>query len=174
MQWSQLKKRFEDTFAESVQGHVEVWATRYRGAHDQAGECWITLDKERIINMADLTYYKEHYGEAQRMCELENCLDYLNPAQSEAYYRAYDLAQEHSIQNSVFHSGDAMMALAEYLNMNIDSAHASPNVLIRAFSLFDRRYGKRRLIAFEPTHEHPLVQKFYAIRCQLEGVPFTL
>lgn len=44
MKWSELKKRIEEKFAESVHGRVEVWATRYRHAHDQEGEAWITFD----------------------------------------------------------------------------------------------------------------------------------
>lgn len=171
MQWSQLKKRFEETFAESVQGRIHVWATRYRGSHDQMGECWVTLDKERIANMADLTYNKEYGGEAHRIRELGNCQDFRDPEQSSAYYRASELAQERTFEKSAFSSWDVRNAMAEYLNMDIDSAHTSSSILIRAFSLFDRRYGKRRLVAFDPANEHPFVQRFFEIRRQLEGVP---
>ena len=59
MQWSQLKKRLESTFADSVRGRVEVWATRYRSAHDQAGEAWITFDKNRLVSMGTWTYEVE-------------------------------------------------------------------------------------------------------------------
>jgi hypothetical protein len=171
MKWSQLKKRFEETFADSVRGRVEVWATRYRNAHDQAGECWITFDKKQILNMADFTYYKQYYGEAQRIRELGNCQDYRNPEQEEGYYRAYEQALEHTQRNSVFESSDLKIAMAEYLNTGIDVVHASPRPILKAFSLLDRRFGKRRLLAFSPTNEHAMVQMLYEIRCQLEGVP---
>ena len=49
MKWSQLKKRIEESFADSVRGRVEVWNTRYRRAHDDAGEAWITIDKQRVF-----------------------------------------------------------------------------------------------------------------------------
>ncbi|MFC7513559.1 hypothetical protein ACFQUU_00930 [Herbaspirillum sp. GCM10030257] len=55
MQWSQLKKSLEASFAESVRGRVEVWATRYRHAHEQAGEAWITFDKHRLDADPDRT-----------------------------------------------------------------------------------------------------------------------
>jgi len=171
MQWSQLKKRFEDTFAESVQGRVRIWATRYRDSHDQAGECWVTFDKEQIINMADLTYDKAYYGEAQRIREQGDCLDYKNPEQQEGYYHACVQAEDRATQNSIFHSGDVMLAMEEYLNASIDEALASPSPLLRAFALLDRRFGKRRLLAFDPFTKHPLEQKFYELRCLLDGVP---
>ncbi len=171
MQWSQLKKRFEETFAESAQGRVQIWATRYRDSHDQAGECWVTFDKEQIINMADLTYCKAYYGEAQRIREQGDCLDYTNDEQKEAYFHAYDQAQDRATENSIFHSEDLKIAMEEYLNVSVDEALDSSSPLLRAFALLDRRFGKRRLLAFNPLNKHPIEQKFYELRCLLDGVP---
>ena len=55
MPWSKLKQRIEETFADSVRGRVELHQTRYRRAHDQAGELWITLDGEQILSAGSYT-----------------------------------------------------------------------------------------------------------------------
>jgi len=48
MRWSELKRRVEGNFAPAVRGRVEVFTTRYRLAHDGAGEGWIAIDGARI------------------------------------------------------------------------------------------------------------------------------
>jgi hypothetical protein len=63
MRWSKIKKRIEDTFADSVRGRVEVWNTNYRKAHDQAGEAWITIDKKKVHSMGSLTFEIEYHLE---------------------------------------------------------------------------------------------------------------
>lgn len=170
MKWSQLKKRFEANFADAVKGRVEVWATRYRSSHDQVGECWVTLDKQKVISMATLTFYKEYYGEANRIREQGGCLDFTDPEQAGGYYQAYDEALKHTTARSVFEAGDLKLAMAESLNLSIEDALASPSPIIRAFAMLDRRFGKRRLLDFEPSKAHPMVVKFYEIRCLVEGV----
>lgn len=54
MMWSKLKSRIEAGFADCLKGRVEIWNTRYRGAHDQEGEGWITSHGERIHSMSSL------------------------------------------------------------------------------------------------------------------------
>ncbi|WP_316572958.1 hypothetical protein [Neobacillus sp. YIM B06451] len=55
--------------------------------------------------------------------------------------------------------------------MSIDEAMNSENIIIKAYSMFDRRLGKRRLEKLEFTKEtHPLIMDFYKIRCDVEGI----
>ncbi|MHA3915925.1 hypothetical protein [Halovulum sp. GXIMD14793] len=51
------KKRIEDRFADQVRGRVAVHSTRYRRAHDQASEVWLTIDGQRICTFSDITHY---------------------------------------------------------------------------------------------------------------------
>jgi hypothetical protein len=41
---------------------------------------------------------------------------------------------------------------------------------VQALAMFDRRVGKRRLAKMSVENEHPLVRKFYELRCQAEGL----
>lgn len=174
MKWTQVKKRIEGTFAESVRGRVEVWATRYRGAHDQAGRCWVNFDQRQIISMADLTFRQELEKEHLRLCDLGNCRNYKDPTKFQAYLAASDQARKNTDDLSIFYSPDVIGAFRGYMNMDIDAAHASDCAIQRAFSLLDYRFGKRRLTAFDPADKHPMVQKLYAVRCLVEGLPSHL
>jgi hypothetical protein len=66
----------------------------------------------------------------------------------------------------------AKASLEAYLNYSIEKALASTNELTRAFAMFDKRVGKRRLHSFvdEMTSAPLLVRHFYAIRCHAEGI----
>lgn len=171
MQWSQLKKRIENTFAESVRDRVQVWTTRYRNSHDQVGESWITIDKERFATMGTQSYYNEYYGTAHRLREERECLNYQDPEQRDGYYRAYDEAEKSTKDKGIFASWEFNHSLFEYLNLPFDEAMTSENPIIRAFVLLDRRFGKRRLLEFDPANEHPLVARLYMFRCAAEGIP---
>lgn len=170
MRWSQLKKRFEATFADKVGGRVEVWATVYREAPDDWGECWITFDKKRVISLGDVTWQRVYYGEASTLQEEGQSQDYRDPGQPEAHYATYVSAEERAIARSVFSPSHLKAAMADYLNLSIEEVWASSDVLIKAFALLDRRFGKRRLTAFDPEGQHPLVTQFYEIRCEVEGL----
>ena len=60
--------------------------------------------------------------------------------------------------------------LLESLSLSIESMlkHRSP--IIRGLAVLDRRFGKRRLIAFDIETEHPFVRLLFEFRCTIEGV----
>ena len=63
-------------------------------------------------------------------------------------------------------------AAAEYLNSPIDNSLKSNNVLIKILVLLDRRIGKRTLESMqaEMSNEDEIVQYFYSLRCNAEGI----
>jgi hypothetical protein len=144
VKWSKLKQRIEDGFAASVQGRVEVWNTRYRGAHDHAGEAWITIDKEPVHSSAELSKLKQL------------CLNSLGKPEP-------DTGPELSLE--AFNK-----ALFDYLNLSVEDAASSENSIIRALSILDKRLGKRRLAAMDVGKDSDLVRRLYVFRCQAEGV----
>lgn len=166
MKWSQLKKQIEEKFAEPVVGRVEVWNTRYRRAHDQAGEAWITIDIECRISVSDYTYINEVCLEQDRIegAERTGVFDV-------ATYCEQRRAAETTVKGrGIVTPWDFNASLFAYLNLSIEEAIHSENPIIRAFATLDRRFGKRRLIEFDDTHELPIVQTLYQFRCQAEGV----
>jgi len=170
MQWSQLKKRVEDTFADSVKGRLEVWSTRYRHAVHQYGESWITIDKKKIATMGTLRFEIACWKTAQQLREQRQCTDWRDPTQLSDYYGARNEAHQMVVDASIFASCDLNNSLFQYLNLSIDHALASENPIIKAFALLDKRCGKRRLESFKLVNQHPLVCRFYEFRCFAEGL----
>ncbi|MEC5206517.1 hypothetical protein QF022_001473 [Vogesella perlucida] len=170
MKWSQVKKRVEESLAESVRGRVEFWMTRYRHAHDHVGEGWITIDKVRVASMGTQTFFNEYYGTAHKLRVERDCLDYRDPEQQEEYYKAYQEADTLMVERGIFSQGDFSNALFEFLNLSIDQALFSDSPITRGLAVLDHRFGKRRIAQFDISNEHPLVAMLYEFRRSAEGV----
>lgn len=160
MKWSTLKSRIEDGFAASVQGRVEVWTTRYRTAHDQEGEGWITIDKARIYSTSSPAFYNARANLASIIRADTN----LSPLE------AWEKAENHLEENAITSRAGFNCALFEYLNLSIEDVLTSDNVIIRALGMLDKRLGKRRLKGLDMQGEKELVRSFHRIRCDLEGI----
>jgi hypothetical protein len=170
MQWSQVKKRIEESLAKSVRGRVEFWMTRYRHSHDKVGEAWITIDKVRVASMGTQTFFNEYYGTAHQLRVDRGCLDYRDPEQQECYYKAYDEADKLMVERGIFSQGEFTNALFEFLNIPLDQALSSQSALLRGLAVLDHRFGKRRVAQFDATNEHPLVTILFEFRRRAEGI----
>lgn len=171
MQWSQLKKRVEATLAESVSGRVQLRMTRYHKAPDQMGRAWIVIDGHEITNMCSFTSEMYLWREAYQLRRERGCTDYRNLDQYEGYYAAWHEAQAHLREGGIFSPHEFRDALAEYLNLSIDRILTSPNPIVQAIGMLDRRLGKRRLAAMDASSMHPLVLRLYTFRCGVERLP---
>lgn len=160
MMWSKLKLRIEDGFADSVKGRVEVWATRYRASHDQEGEGWITLDKQRVHSMGSLTYFAQRHVRKWQMVDGGEL----------SLYEAYAAADRELAAEGVISLPNFRAALLNYLNLSMDDVLVSDQAIIRAIGMLDKRLGKRRLLTLDLEAEEELVKSFYKIRCALEGI----
>jgi hypothetical protein len=143
MRWSKLKQQVEAMFADSVRGRVELRTTRYGKAHDRFGRSWITVDGQEVANMSNYLACGASIADG-------------NPDRFEA---------------GVFAGYDLPLAMREYLALSIDAAIASPNPLIRALAVLDRRAGERRLARIDPGKETPLVKELLAVRRAVRGDP---
>lgn len=168
MQWSKLKARLEERFSDSVLGVVEIHHTRYRHAHDGAGEVWITFRKKRIASMGDLAYEVSASRLEKELQTAKGCTDWTRPAQREGYYRAVWDAAEQAKNAGTFASWHVTGAIEEYLNISLKGALGSANPIIRALGMLDRRFGKRQLHSFDAKKEHPLVRLLYRVRTDCE------
>lgn len=160
MMWSKLKSRIEAGFADCLKGRVEIWNTRYRGAHDQEGEGWITIDGERIHSMSSLSFII-----ARNKLSLKYRSD-----EGLSVHEAWEKAEDRLEASGTMSLGGFNAALFDYLNLSIDDALASEKSMTRAFAMLDRRLGKRRLQSYDLRHEAELVCIFHQIRCALEGI----
>ena len=140
MRWSKLKHLTESRFADGVRGRVALHTTRYRYRlsmiHNEA-RSWITIDGREIINMT-------RWNEVDR--------------------RGVEYVGDRRFEVGVFHAYDLEMACEEMLTLPIEDALASPNPLVRALAVLDRRAGRRRLAGIDGDGEIPPVAELLAFR----------
>ncbi len=170
MRWSKLKQRIENGLADSAKGRVEVWSTRYRMAHDQEGEAWITIDGQRVHSMGSLTHLVERYERSRKLQNDRDCLDYRDRAQIDGYRGAQREVETQLRAEGAIPLWEFNDALFEYLNMSLEQVLRSDQMIVRALGMFDRRLGKRRLASMNVSREHELIQGFYRVRCAFEGI----
>ncbi len=170
LQWSQLKKRIESLFADSVKGRVELRTTSYHKAPDQMGRAWITIDGQEAINMCTFAYEVTHWREAKKLQQATGCTDYRNPEHRDGYYSAHEEAANMLKDTAVFSQSQFYRSLFAYLNLSIEQIVSSPDPIVRAIGMLDRRLGKRRLAAMEMSDENSLVVRLHSFRVEAESL----
>ncbi len=189
MKWSRLRKLVESLFADSVQKRVAVHITQFRTCPHRCGHGWITIDGEEVLSASTHAAIHAYYSEAHRLLEeagrseIVHGLDVNAPLEEEYVLddarflsgtgRVADArikARQILIERGIFTEGDFCDALRWYADAPIDEILASKNPIVRALAMVDRRVGKRRLRAFDPENEHPLVKKMLSFRLEAEGM----
>ncbi|MFF5996915.1 nonribosomal peptide synthetase [Lysinibacillus sp. KU-BSD001] len=179
MQWSKTKAILEGFLCEKLKKRIQLHATVYR-IQDSPGRVWITFDKKEILSASDLTFAVKHgrlYEQMKAEANLsgipynQNWEVMFQSKERQALVGASDHAEEILMRQSIFESYHLYAPLMNYSHLSIEEALKSENSIIRAFSMFDKRLGKRTLKKLYFTEgTHPLVMKFYNIRCAVEGV----
>lgn len=169
MRWSKLKEQIESRMCDSLKGRVSFNSTRYRGAHDQVGRAWITIDHEIIHDFCSVKRMYKYNTLAYEIRTETNSLDWKDPDQQKAYYQAYNQADDEMERQGIHNQYEFYNAIEEYLNLSIEDAMNSTNPIIRATSCFDGRLGKRRLLNIKED-ENIIVNKFIEIRFKAEGL----
>jgi hypothetical protein len=146
VQWSKLKSRIKSLITPELRDRIDFHLTSYRESHDGADKVWVTVDGKRVF--ACKHYVSERWTAAAYFSGLLG--NEINSAKAEVGI--------HAPQDF----GSAMRA---YLDMPVDEALQSPDPLVRAFAIVDRRVGKRTLAKLDLTGcNHPLVNAFYRLR----------
>jgi len=159
MQWSQLKKQLKTRIADGLAGSLDVHQTRYRHAHDQEGEFWMTFDRDRIFSAGSLSYLS-----ALGKMTAQSMREGATPAQ--AYTKAWPAMEASGLMLLEEINRDLFRSLGQTVEAMLESR----NPVIRGLAIADTRYGKRRLSAFDAAGEHPLVQRLFQLRCDAEGL----
>lgn len=161
LRWSSMRNKLEKEYlAESLRGHIQYFATTYRGERDHEGRAAIRYDGKEIIQgcywnnwtKAHLFPRDDRY---ERRMLVEN-----------AYM------DDTALRLGVFDQRCFYSAFREFDNQSIEKSLESENLLVRIFAVLDRRVGKRRLEAMKDTvsSEPGPFRDFYAIRADAEGI----
>ena len=159
MKWSKLKQQVEARFADSVRTHAAIHITRYGpGVSSTMTRGWLTWDGAEVLSFSTIAWLQ-----AERAVVA-------NQPDSGAPGAIHDQLQ----QDGIFSRFGLTDASETYLSLSIDAAISSPDHLIRAVAMFDRRMGKRRLqqMGIDET-THPFVKQLYDLRCRAEQLTVT-
>jgi hypothetical protein len=139
----------ETRFAASVAGRVELFVTRYKSQEGEVGRWAIRFDGREIEGLSERS-------SRWRQERLET--DSRSSSEAAAIQRSEGTHDLHQFYR----------ALKESLNLSVEDAMASPDVLIRSIALLDRRMGKRRLRQLSRSGQPPLEAACLAFRCRAE------
>jgi hypothetical protein len=165
MMWSKVRSQIRDLVVSELRGRIDVHCTRYRDAHDEEGEAWITVDKQKVDGGG---YYHWHMArppndmmDRQAPALFSRHAEYLKAKSEDADVRRMQRIGVHD----TFH---VTGSLRTYLSTSIEDALNATNPIIRAFSMVDRRLGKRRFLDIEISEDdYPLVVRFHSLRLEL-------
>ena len=157
MQWSQLRKQLGARLAPGLGNRLALNQTRYRHSHDQEGEFWMSFDKERIFSAGSMTYLS-------MLAKTASAANDRGASWAQAYSQAWPVmeASGHMLLEKI--NADLLASLS----MAVEDMLGHVNPVIRALALADKRFGKRRLAAFDAAGEHPLVVRVFQLRCRAE------
>lgn len=159
--WSGIRKKLEAEYlAQSLQGHIQYYATSYSKSHDHEGRAAIRYDGKEII--------KGCYWNNWMKAELFPRDEKWNIRMTVEHAYMDDVA----LKLGVFDQRCFYKAFEEFDNQSIDKSLVSDDLIVRIFAILDRRIGKRRLLLIQETieDEPETFQEFFAIRAEAEGL----
>lgn len=147
---SDIAKTIESRFASSVKSRVRFWceSRRPRGSPRAALYASLDVGESRVFHT---------HGTAA-------CTGVLQTRGNDG--GGDEQYQQHLIEDRLIYE-----ALTKYAELSIDAILASNNHIIRAMGFLDARLGKTRLAKMNVKHEHAVVRRVFAIRCECEGLP---
>jgi hypothetical protein len=166
--WSKLKKRLDSLVCDSLRGRVNFTVTNYRRAHDQLGRAFVTVDKKEVLNMCTITSDIRLHRKGRELHRL-NEIGYDDPGiNREIGVTAHELVKKEGI----YAQYDFYDSVEEFLNLPIDQALKSEDMVVKILALIDRRVGKRTLIKLRESIKNDLeiIQYFYNLRCEAEQI----
>lgn len=166
--WSKLKKRLDSLICDSLKGRVNFTVTNYRRAHDQMGRAFVTVDKKEVLNMCTITSDIRLHRKDRELHRL-NEMGYDDPGiNREIGVTAHELVKKEGI----YAQYDFYDSVEEFLNLPIDQALKSEDMVVKILALIDRRAGKRTLIKLRESikNELEIIQYFYNLRCEAEQI----
>ena len=153
MDWSKVKQRAEERFADSLRGRLTLHLTRYRMSHDQLYELWLSWDGQKLAGVSDGKFYKTVYDH--------------QAAHGGAGGKPllWDEAEASSPSGWL-----SKRLIEESLNLSVEALVSHESPVLRALGMADSRFGERRLRKVDISNEHPFVASVARARCLVEGI----
>lgn len=160
MRWTKRKQLIEDFIYAPLKNRISINRIVYRKSNDQEARMTITFDKKEIFTADNIQFgLKSFELEKQGVGKEYQPFNY-DDKKIDLFEKTIRDATEAEGKYAVYYLDDFF----DYFSLSIDEALHHPHELIRAFSMIDKRLGKRRFSTLDVSNEHKLVQGFYEIR----------
>ena len=191
MAWSKTKQQLESFICDGLKGRVEYRSTAYKYAPDKSGKCYITVDKKEVFAMSEaksvVTWYKlEQEVKKDSSIQVEVTEDEIQAIRKELgdtiptdrleviakNRRQSEVAKQIMTSQTALSKSDFYQAANTFLSSSIDNCVNGNDIILNILALIDRRVGKKRLrdLRSRIQMKHPIVQYFYKLRCEVEGI----
>lgn len=191
MAWSKTKQQLESFLCDSLKKRVEYRATAYRYSPDKSGKCYITVDKKEVFDMSEQKAHVKWYKSEQ---EIKNDTSIFLPVDENDMKavreeggdkipeerikviarnkKIADYAKKMMIAQTLLSRSDFYSIANTFLSSNVNQCLKGEDILLNILGLVDRRVGKKRLrdMREKIMLKHPIVQYFYKVRCEEEGI----
>ena len=160
--WSGIRHKLENEYlAESLRGHITYYCTTYKKSNDEEGRAAIRLDGKELISGS----YWNNWAKISQFPKDET---YEKRVRQE-----FAFLDETALKLGIFDQRCFYSAFEEFDNQSIDKSMESDNLIVRIFSVLDRRIGKRRLTDLRD-HRNPeeeIFNLFLSVRLRAENIP---
>lgn len=170
--WSKAKKKLKSFTCDSLKSRIDFHIINYRNAHDQLGRAVITVDKEEILSMCTIIAERALYRKEWDIRERQK-IDY-DIDEQKINLEVGLMAHKEIKAKGILAQYDFFDALEEYLSSPLKSSLESHDIIIKIFSIIDRRVGKRTLQKLNDSikSEDKIIKYFFKLRCEAEGLRF--
>ena len=163
MQWSKLKSRVEESFADSIKGRIKIFTTAYR-RQDEISRSWVVIDGKQEISLTDNASWWEQGAYFHELTPTD-CLQHQAISEGD---RTEGKIHEHG----EFSSYDFKIMAFESLSLSALDCISSEHPLLRTLGVLNKKIGKAKVKALEKD-KHPMVAYFAKFRTKAEATNNT-
>lgn len=159
MQWSKLKSRVEESFADCIKGRIQIFTTAYR-RQDYISRSWVVIDGKQEVSLTDEASWWEQGAYFHELTPTD-CLQHKSIGNEER-------SEGKIYEKGEFSSYDFKIMAFESLNKSAQDCVASEHPLLRTLGVLNKKTGKAKVKALLKD-KHPMVSYFAKFRWEAEA-----
>lgn len=142
IEWSKLKSRVEETFADSIKGRIHIFTTAYR-RQDNISRSWVVIDGKQEVSLTDEASWWEQGAYFHELTPTD-CLKHKAIGEEER-------SENNIHEKGEFSSYDFKIMVFESLSLTAKDCINSQHPLLRTLGVLKKKLEKLRLKPYRKT-----------------------